>query len=345
VLKNAEWSRYLISGFLVLAALRMLIIRQENMDPLRNPVIRVLRKFIPISERAGGSDLVTREGGRLALTPLLLLVLLLETADAFMALDSIPAVLAITREPLLVFSANAFALLCLRSLYMALSGLTNWLRYVKIGLACSLGYAAVLMSLPAKVRPDEVESIIVLLMSVAAGLIIGMGTKPTAETVSPLGEEADQFAKATLRQARKVIGLVVGITVVLVGILLVILPGPGLPVVFIGLAILGNEFAWAKRFLDATRQKAEQAVAASTEAARKRLRPWILIPLGLGTIGAFVGVGLWFSLKPTGVLLGLIPALLGQWLWGYLAFYRKPRAEALAQERGTDVGGAPPGVS
>jgi tellurite resistance protein TerC len=321
-LQSAWWVRYVGSGFLVLAALRMLVIRQENLDPEQNTVISILKRFAAFSQRAEGPALLTREGGRLAFTPLVMLVVLLETADAFMTLDSIPAGLAITRNPLMVFAGNAFALLCLRSLYVALEHAKNWLRHVKIGLACSLGYAAVVMSLREDLRPPVEQSVAVLLLSVAAGLIIGVGTRQPAVDVSALGPEADQLARATLRHARTVIATVVGATLLVVGLALTVLPGPGLPVIFVGLAILGNEFAWARQFMHKYRVKAEQAVEASASAARKRFRPWVLAPLMLGTIAGFVLVGWYFKFRPSGVLVGLIPALIGQAVWGYLAFFR-----------------------
>ncbi|MCE7972960.1 MAG: hypothetical protein DYG92_01355 [Leptolyngbya sp. PLA1] len=322
LLQLLPWTRFVISGFLVLAALRMLVIRQENLNPANNVLIRMLRRVVPVAPRAEGAALFTRVGGRLAVTPLLILVVLLETADAFMAMDSIPAVLAISRDPLLVYSANAFALLCLRSLYMALRDAADWLRYCKIGLACSLGYAAVLMSLPTDLRPTTLESVAVLVLSVAAGTIIGIGTKGARTDVSPLGESADRMAKATLRHARRTIALVLGVTLLAVGVFFVIAPGPGLPVIFIGLAILGNEFAWARRFADKYRAKAEEAVQASAVAARKRFGPWVLVPLVVGTAAVFMVGGHYLRLKPHQVALGLVPAVLGQLAWGYFTFFR-----------------------
>lgn len=330
LLHQFPWSRFVISGLLVLAALRMLVIRQENLDPSSNVLIRMLRRVVPVAPRAEGAALFTRVGGRLAVTPLLILVVLLETADAFMAMDSIPAVLAISRDPLLVYSANAFALLCLRSLYVALRDASDWLRYCKIGLACSLGYAAVLMSLPADMRRPTLESVAVLVFSLGAGTIIGIGTKGARADVSPLGESADRMAKATLRHARRTIALVVGVTLLAVGVFFVIAPGPGLPVIFIGLAILGNEFAWAKRFADKYRAKAEEAVEASAVAARKRFRPWVLLPLVIGTAAVFVVAGKLLKLKPHQVALGLVPAVLGQLAWGYFTFFRKRKGGEVA---------------
>lgn len=328
LLHQFPWTRFVISGLLVLAALRMLVIRQENLDPANNVLIRMLRCVVPVTSRVEGASLFTRVGGRLAVTPLLILVMLLETADAFMAMDSIPAVLAISRDPLLVYSANAFALLCLRSLYVALRDAADWLRYCKIGLACSLGYAAVLMSLPTDLRPTTLESVAVLLLSLAAGTIIGIGTKGARADVSPLGESADRMAKATLRHARRTIALVVGVTLLAVGVFFVIAPGPGLPVIFIGLAVLGNEFAWAKRFAEKYRAKAEEAVEASSVAARKRFGPWVLIPLVVGTAVVFVVAGHLLRLKPHQVALGLVPAVLGQLAWGYFTYYRKRKRGA-----------------
>lgn len=338
------WTRFLVSGFLILAALRMLIIRQENLEPSRNMLLGLLRRVLPFTGKFDGSALISRVGNRLAVTPLLVTVVLLATAEAYISLDSLAGVLAISREPFIVFSANAFALLCLRSLYGALQGLTNWLRFVKVGLACSLAYAAVLMSLPAHLRPTTGESLAVVVLSLAAGVVIAIRAGPRAvgaPETSALGPEADRVARRALAQARKIIAMVLGGTLLLLGVFMLIGPGPGIPVVFIALAILGNEFAWARRLVEKYRDKAEQAVEASATAARRRFKPWVLIPMVLGTVAAFVAGGYWLKLSGWSVALAAAPPVLGQLIWGYIAFYRaakSPPAPGPGEVEGGDDG-------
>jgi tellurite resistance protein TerC len=320
-----HWTRFLASGLLLLAALRMLVIRQESFDAQRNWILAALRRVFPQSSRFRGDAILTREGGRLAFTPLLAALVLLATADLWISLDSIPAALAISRDPFLLFASNALALLCLRSIYLALEHLRDWIRYVKIGLACALTYAAVLMALPSSLHPSFVDSLAVILLCVGAGGVFAL--HPRARTpahISPLGEEADRAARAAIRRARQAVVLVVGGSLLLMALVMIPGPGPGIPVAFIALAILANEFAWARDLLHKYRGKAIEAAEASAAAARRRFRPWIMIPMVLGTL-AFFGTLVHFHLVPlAGAILGAIPVLLGQGVWGYLAFVRKP---------------------
>ncbi|GJQ29353.1 MAG: hypothetical protein HBSAPP03_12370 [Phycisphaerae bacterium] len=321
-----HWAKYVLTGLLVLAALRMLILRQENYDPSRNWLIRVLRRFVHVADRFDGANLVTREGGRLAMSPLLIAVVLLATADVWIALDSTPAMLAVSREPFLLFASSATALLCLRSVYVALEDLRGWLRCVKIGLACILTYAAVLMALPAREHPATIWSLLLAVASVGAGSVFML--RPGAQAaavagVSPLGEEADHAARLALRKARQVIVLVVGLTLLVIGIIMIPAPGPGLVVVFIAMAILGNEFAWARELTAKYRAKAVRAAEESAAAARKRFRPWIMIPLLVGTGSVFVIAHYLLHIKPMGLIIAATPVLIGQCVWGWVAWGRQ----------------------
>ncbi|CAG0949875.1 Putative membrane-bound redox modulator Alx [Phycisphaerales bacterium] len=328
VLNYAEWTKYLFTGLLLLAALRMLIVRQENFDETQNWILRFLRRFVHISGRFDGHSLVTREGGRLALTPLLVAVVLLATADAWIALDSTPALLAISREPFLLFAASTMALLCLRSVYIALEDLRGWLRCVKIGLACVLAYAALVLTAPAKDAPSTLESLILLAACVGAGSVFALrpGARFSAE-VSPLGEEAEQAARLALRRARQAIVLVFGLSLLVIGIIMIPAPGPGLVVIFVALAVLGNEFAWAKELVTKYRARAIHAAEQSAALARKRFSPWVLLPVVAATIGFFVCLHLFARVPRTGAILSAVPVIIGQLVWGYMAFYRKPPSD------------------
>lgn len=326
VLEAWPLTRFLLSGLLLLAALRMIVLRQENYDEGRNWILRFLRRFVRVSPEFQGNNLTTRVGGRLALTPLLVAVVLLETADLWVAVDSAPALLAISREPYLLFMSTAMSLLCLRSIYIALEGLRGWLRFVKIGLACVLAYAAVLMALPERLHPSTIESLVLLVACVGAGSIFALrpGSPSAQSEVSPLGEDADRAAKQALRRARQAIMLVVGITLLILGLIMIPLPGPGIIVIFVALAVLGNEFAWARELTAKYRRKAMHAAEASAAAARRRFRPWILAPVMLATTVGFFSL-LRLNIPLTGVLLALVPSLIGQAVWGYMAFFRIPR--------------------
>jgi tellurite resistance protein TerC len=321
------WARYLLAGLLVLAALRMLILRQENFDPSRNYILAFLRRFVHISERFDGHSLLTRQAGRLAATPLLVALVLLSTADLWIALDSTPALLALSDEPFLLFASSATALLCLRSVYAALEDLRGWLRCVKIGLASMLAYAAILMALPRADHPEIGWSLLLLGASIGAGSVFALrpGAK-FAEGESPIGEQAEWAARMALRKARQGITLVVGTSLLVIGLIMIPAPGPGLVVVFVALAILGNEFAWARELTSKYRKLAVRAAAESAAAARKRFSPWLLLLLMLATVAIFVAAHYRLHLQPRGLVIAAIPVLLGQAIWGWITWGKQRRS-------------------
>jgi tellurite resistance protein TerC len=134
-----HWIIYIFGGFLILTALKMLFMKSEEVDPSNNIVLRVTRRFFPVSDVYHGKHFYVRDGaGRIVLTPLALTLVMVETTDLIFAVDSIPAIFAITADPFLVFTSNVFAILGLRSLYFALEGMMNKFRYLKVSLAVVL---------------------------------------------------------------------------------------------------------------------------------------------------------------------------------------------------------------
>lgn len=332
--------RFAFSTLLVLAALRMLLVRQENADPARNIFVRVTRYLVPVADPPSGDvdatsrpdgqpELTVRLNGKLALSSLFVTIVLIETADAFFAADSIPAVFTVTQSPFLVFASNCFALLVLRSLFFALQELSNWIRYLKVPLAALLGLAAVKMALPTDVRVPTYVS----LTAVASALAIGFGAAivfarsgPTP-AVSPLGEEAERLARLTLKQARKLVVLVVGSTVVGIGVLMLIGPGPGLLVIPIGLALLASEFVWAKRLLDQYTDRASRLGLKAGNAVAKRTPLWVIPVVIVATIAAIVVAIVHFNISPKLVLPGALPMFIGQGFWAYLTFKQHRQAK------------------
>lgn len=140
-----HWILYIFGVFLILTAVKMLLLGPGHADPAHNPVVRLTRRFFPVSDRIDGSHFLTRINGRWALTPLALALVMVETTDLIFAVDSIPAIFAITADPFLVFTSNVFAILGLRSLYFALAGLIDKFRYLKPALALVLAVVGVKM--------------------------------------------------------------------------------------------------------------------------------------------------------------------------------------------------------
>ncbi len=145
LIEHFEWTLYLFGAFLVVTAVRMLRRDEAAIDADENRLVRLLRRVVPITDGYRGTRFLLREGGRLVATPLLVAVVLIEGADLIFALDSIPAVFAVTRDPFLVYSSNIFAILGLRSLYFLLAGVIERVHLLKYGLAGVLGFVGVKM--------------------------------------------------------------------------------------------------------------------------------------------------------------------------------------------------------
>jgi len=140
LLESFSWTVYVFGGFLLLTGLRMARQRESHMDPSRNPLLRLLRRRVPMTDGYEGQRFFVRRAGRILATPMLAVLLVVETTDVVFAVDSIPAIFAVTEEPFLVFTSNAFAILGLRALYFLLAGMITRFAYLKIGLAAVLAF-------------------------------------------------------------------------------------------------------------------------------------------------------------------------------------------------------------
>ena len=182
-----HWILYLFGAFLVYTGVRMLFTTDEDDAPGETWVMRQLRKYFPITEGFHGSHFKVILNGRVWLTPLAVALVLVETTDLIFAVDSIPAIFAITADPFLVFTSNVFAILCLRSLYFGLAGLIERFKYLKVSLAVILSLVGVKM-LTAKWLVAWIgESLNFWMLGLVAGILVvgavgsGMGRiKPNA---------------------------------------------------------------------------------------------------------------------------------------------------------------------
>lgn len=141
------WTLYVFGAFLVYTGIKMFFVSDEGVHPERNPVLRFARRLFPITPDFEGQKFITRWQGRVALTPLALVLLVVETTDLMFAVDSIPAIFAVTKKPFIVFTSNVFAILGLRSLYFVLAGAIEYFRYLKVGLSVVLVFVGVKMLL------------------------------------------------------------------------------------------------------------------------------------------------------------------------------------------------------
>ena len=161
---------YIFGGLLVLTGIRMAVKEEKPFDGEDNPIVKLVRRIMPITPRYDGKKFFTIENGKRYATPLLLVLVLVEFTDLVFAIDSIPAIFAITQDPFLVYTSNVFAILGLRSLYFLLAGVIDKFRFLRFGLAFILTFVGVKMLIADKVHIPTWISLVV----VAGGIIVSV---------------------------------------------------------------------------------------------------------------------------------------------------------------------------
>jgi len=145
LINNFEWVIYIFGAFLIFTGIRMALTDEHGVDPEKNPAVKILRKIMPVTSKYHDKRFFIKENGVRYATPLFVALLVVEVSDVIFAVDSIPAVFAITRDPFVVFTSNVFAILGLRSLYFALSGVIHKFHLLKFGLSIVLTFVGVKM--------------------------------------------------------------------------------------------------------------------------------------------------------------------------------------------------------
>jgi len=181
LIHKVHWVVYIFGAFLVYSGIKMLsqIIRKivPEVEPERNPVIKFARKFIRISESERKDRFFTKIDGKLYATPLFLVLLVIESSDLIFAVDSIPAVLAISSDPFIVLTSNILAILGLRSLYFAVSGIMRYFRYLKTGLSVVLIFVGLKMIFAEAIKKLEVPvyvSLIIIVLILASSVLLSV---------------------------------------------------------------------------------------------------------------------------------------------------------------------------
>jgi len=353
---SVQWIHYLFAGLLLLAVARTLLLPDAGDDVGRGVIPRLIARIVPVAPEPDGSRLTTRltdaaGRSRLALTPLTAVVLVIAIADFTYAADFLPAAYSITRDPFIAFAGNAFALLTLRSLYFTIAPFMGRFRYLKLSLVFIMLYIVVnTLFFHQERRPAEWTLGVVcgvLCAGVIASVLVnkrkGLPTLPlgavlaagaTPETLSgdlrpaPI-DDLREAALSTKRNFRKVCILIAGTCVILLGILIAPLPGPGFVIVApIGVAILATEFIWAKRLMDRLKQGGDM-LTRTTDRWSARIPAWVMATGAV--VWPFFWAGLWWLLSSGGhVRLASVAVAagvglsfpLGVWVWRKL--FRKP---------------------
>lgn len=186
-----DWILYVFGGFLVFTAIKIARHHETEVHPERNPVLRLIRKVVPSTTEYDSQKLFTRKTGRLLATPLFAVLVLVETTDIVFAVDSVPAILAVSREPFLVFAANAFAILGLRALYFLLAGLKDRFRYLNLGLGVILAYVGLKMLASSLVHPPTWMSLVIIAVTLAVSIVASL-LADGRDQAEPVGTEGAQ---------------------------------------------------------------------------------------------------------------------------------------------------------
>jgi tellurite resistance protein TerC len=170
LIKEFHWIIYIFGAFLIFTGIRMAFHNNEEIHPENNPVIRLFRRLMPVTDKYEDDKFFVRRAGVLMATPLFLVLLMVETTDLIFAVDSIPAIFAVTQDPFLVYTSNVFAILGLRSLYFVLAGVVHKFHYLKLGLSVVLTFVGVKMLLidtPFKIPTALSLGVVALILTVA----------------------------------------------------------------------------------------------------------------------------------------------------------------------------------
>ena len=175
LLQRFNWIVYVFGALLVVTGIRMLIQKEARVDLERNPVVRLARRLIPLSPSYDGTRFFTRTAtGKVVATPLLLVVLVVEWSDLVFAIDSIPAIFAVTRDPFLVYSSNVFAILGLRALYFVLAGMLDKFVYLKPGISFILIFVGLKMLLSGWFHVPILLSLSVIVTTLALAVVLSL---------------------------------------------------------------------------------------------------------------------------------------------------------------------------
>ena len=185
LLQQFNWIVYVFGGLLIVTGFRMFSQKEGPVDLERNPVIRLARRVLPLSDSYDGTRFFTRTArGKLLGTPLLLVLLVVEWSDLVFAIDSIPAIFAVTRDPFLVYSSNIFAILGLRALFFVLASMLDKFVYLKPGVAFILVFVGLKMTLSAWIHIPTALSLVVILSTLATAVVLSLRRSAREERVA-----------------------------------------------------------------------------------------------------------------------------------------------------------------
>ena len=181
LIQKIEWVMYIFGAFLIFTGVRMAVRGDEKFDAESNPVMRTARRFLRVTSAYDGTRFFTVERGRYAATPLFLVLLLVEFTDLVFAVDSIPAIFAVTTDPFLVYTSNVFAILGLRSMYFLLAGIVHRFDYLKYGLAVILVFVGLKMLVDKFLHVPILISLCFIILTIGISIAASLLKSPKPE--------------------------------------------------------------------------------------------------------------------------------------------------------------------
>ncbi len=177
LIEHFHWAIYIFGLILIVSGIKLLRQNEEKLSPERNPVVRLFRKLIPLTTEYHGQHFMVRQKGKLMATPLALVLVSLEFTDIVFAVDSVPAIFAITRDPFIVFTSIIFAILGLRSMYFVLSNSLSKLEYLNYGLALVLIFVGCKMLLSETLEIPVGISLIIIVVLILSSVVVSLAMK------------------------------------------------------------------------------------------------------------------------------------------------------------------------
>ena len=202
LIEKFDWILYVFGAFLLFTAVKMIVKSDEEVDPSQSAFLRILRKVVPVTDELDGQKLFTRVNAKRVATPLFAVLMLVEATDVIFAVDSVPAVLAVSREQFIVFSSNAFAILGLRALYFLLADMHARFSYLQEGLAIILAFVGVKMIIaqkPIEYHIPTALSLLVIALVLGVSILMSLQRKPHVDTIELVEGEVEAMPPANER--------------------------------------------------------------------------------------------------------------------------------------------------
>ncbi len=192
LISKFHWVIYIFGAFLVFTGIKMLFHKDDEIAPDKNPLVRLFKMLFPVSERMHGGNFFVKINSKTFVTPLFIVLLVVEFTDLIFAVDSIPAILAISNDAFIIFTSNVFAILGLRALYFALAGITKYFHYLKYGLSAILVFVGVKMVIVGFYKIPIVYSLLTILGILLISVLASVMFKNNNKNILALEEQGTQ---------------------------------------------------------------------------------------------------------------------------------------------------------